>query len=153
MLTSVILRDAFSINSITVNDATYPLNKFDWNQDMVGDDLRRMDGPGRHLNYKHPETLPISMEGHILADSTSAYWTARKALLAVVIPDPIQTTAIHGTIRIQIDGDTEVYYVEVVLKDWAIPLEALYPTVTPFMFQWESFTGYWNKLSGGIGRI
>lgn len=147
MLTSVVLKNATSLSSITVNDAIYPLQRFDWNQDMVGDNLRKMDGPGRHFNMKYPETMPVHMEGHILSDSTSAYWTARKALLNIVVPDFTQTLAIHGTINIQIDGDSETYFTRVALMDWDVPLEALFPTVTPFLFQWESFDGYWLKLS------
>jgi len=147
MLTSVVLKDAASINSITVNNATYPLEKFDWGPDLIGDDLRKMDGPGRHFNFKHVETMPITMEGHILADSTSAYWTARKALLAIVIPDYTQVIPIHGTINIVLDGDAETYFTRIILKSSDVPLQALYPTVTPFMFQWESFDGYWLKLS------
>jgi hypothetical protein len=147
MLTSVVIKSADSLSSITVNDATYPLNVFNWNQTMVGDNLRRMDGPGRHFNQKYPETLPVHMEGHILADTTSAYWTARKALLNIVVPNFDQPLTIHGTINIQLDGDSETYFTRVALVDWDVPLEAFYPTVTPFMFQWESFDGYWLKLS------
>lgn len=147
MLTSITIYDAATLNSIAVNNATYPLHDFTWHGEMVGDNLRRMDGPGLHANYKYVQDMPINMEGAILADSTSAYWTARKNLLNIVIPDFTQTLPIHGSIRMQIDGDSEIYFTRVMLEDWDVPLAALYPTVTQFQFQWTSIDGYWLKLS------
>ncbi len=47
----------------------------------------------------------------------------------------------------QLDGDSNVYVANVILKDWDVPLQALYPTVTPFQFQWEAPVGYWTILS------
>jgi hypothetical protein len=99
--------------------------------------------------------MSINMEGHILGDSTSDYWTNRKELLGVVIPDPtyLHLYRFHSRVDVKIDGDTETYYAYVILKDYEVPLEALYPTVTPFQFQWENVFGYWRKLSNNAAAL
>jgi hypothetical protein len=89
------------------------------------------------------------MEGDILADTTSAYWTNRLALLDKIMPTQEQTFRYHSHIQVTLDGGT-TYYANVTLQDWDCPTEALYPTRTPFMFQWENPYGYWRRVSDSV---
>jgi len=133
---------------ITINDDDfYPVELFTWTPSMVGEDHPKIRGPGRHYNFKEIEVMSIELEGHIKADTTEDYWTARKALLEVAIPDPEQLAPWHGYLQFKVNGDSETYYQKVHLVHYEIPTEALYPTVTPMRFEWDGLDGYWKKLS------
>lgn len=139
---------ANGVDQIFVNDDEfYPVEVFTWTPSMVGDDRAKLAGYGRHWNYKDIETQSIRMEGHIKANTTELYWTARDALLNIVIPDPIQLAPFHGYVMFKRNGDSETYYQRVHLEDSEVPTEALYPTVTPFEFEWSGIDGYWLRLS------
>ena len=137
--------------SIVVNELTpplnYPVEVFNWTDPTRGDPIPKMQAAGRHDRYSDIDSMLINMQGHIMGDTTTEYWTMRKALLAIVIPKPGHLFRYHGTIEIQLDGDAETYWCNVTLEDRDTPTEALYPTVTPFQFQWTNEFGYWRKLS------
>lgn len=132
-----------------LNPVRFPVEKFTWTQPTKGDPLPKMEEAGQHPRFSDVDVMSIDMEGHILGNSTSDYWTNRKELIGVVIPDPtyLHQYRYHSRLDVKIDGDNETYYAYVILKEYEIPLEALYPTVTPFQFQWENVVGYWRKLS------
>lgn|SRR5262245_52390260 len=140
--------NANAVSSIFVNDDDfYPVELFTWTPSMVGNNQPHMAGPGVHVNYKDIESMDIVMEGHIKANTTEAYWTARKALLNIVVPDYDQIYPTHGTVQFKINGDSETYTQGVHLENYEVQTEALYPTVTPFRFEWTGLQGYWLKLS------
>jgi len=137
--------------SIVINELTgtlkYPVSEFTWTDPTRGDDLPKMQEAGMHDRYKNIDSMGITMVGDILGSTTTEYWTNRKALLAIVIPKPGSLFRYHGTIEIKLDGDSETYWCNVDLEDRDTPLEAFYPTVSPFQFQWTNNFGYWRKLS------
>lgn len=151
MLDLVKIVAANGVTSITVNDDLYyPVEVFTWHPEWIGEQHGKLKGPGRHASYSEVETLVIQMEGHIKADTTDDYWVRRKALLNVVVPDADQLLPWHGYVQWSPDGDTETYYQKVHLVECEVPMEALYPTVTPFRFEWEGLDGYWLKLSNNL---
>lgn len=137
--------------SVVVNELTgtlkYPVEEFTWSDPTRGEGIPKMQAAGMHDRYKDIDNMLITMRGHILANTTTEYWTYRKALLAVVIPKPGHNFRYTGTIEIKLDGDSETYWCNVDLEDRDTPTEAFYPTVTPFQFQWVNNFGYWRKLS------
>lgn len=151
MLQSIKFWDAGLTNSIQVNEFTfpffYPVHIFHWDQPTRGDDLPKMMEAGKHDRYSDVDAMPITMEGHFLTDTTTQYWDKRKALMSILVPDNGHIYRYHSHVQIKLDGDSETYWANLTLKDYDAPLEANYPTVTPFQFQWENTYGYWRKLS------
>lgn len=158
MLQSIVFWDAGLISSIAVNEFTnpfyYPVHRFVWDQSTRGDDLPKMQAAGRHERYSDIDVLPLVMEGHFKTDDTTQYWVKRKALMNILIPNDNHLYRYHSRVVFKLDGDSESYYGDLTLKDYDAPVEANYPTVTPFQFQWEVAYGYWRKLSDGtIAKI
>lgn len=151
MISLIRIYDAGLVNSIIVNELTgtlkYPVRTFDWAQPTRGDDLPKLEEAGMHDSYKDVDNMPIVMEGDILADDTDSYWVNRKALMSIVIPTNDHIYRYHSHIQIKLDGDNETYWCNVNLEDYDAPLEAFYPTRTPFQFNWINNFGYWRKLS------
>lgn len=154
MYSMIRIMKADGVTNIVVNELTaspsYPIELFTWTPSMVGDDLAKLAGYGRHYNNKDIESQTITMEGHLLSDSTSQYWTRRKALLDVVLPDAQQTQGFHGFVQFSVDGDGAIYSQHVHLESSEIETVALYPTVTPMRFEWSGLDGYWTNLSTGL---
>lgn len=155
MLTSVKIWNAGLSTMCELNrddPIRFPITKFEWSNPTKGEPLPKMERPGQHDRYSQVDVMPIEMEGDIVSDSTAGYWVNRKELLAVTIPDyeNSQIYRYHSHIQIKIDGDPETYFANVVLKGHEVPMEALYPTVTSFQFQWECPYGYWRKVSNNV---
>lgn len=153
MITSLTLWDANITTSITLNSATYPLEKFSWDYPIDGANIPKGQTSGQWDTFKYVRKMDLTCEGHILADTTSGYWTARKALLAIAMPQPDTLVKFHSRILMVVDDGATVYRADVNLAGFAIPLEALYPTVTPFQFQWECNVGYWRDNATLIEKM
>jgi len=139
--------DSFS-GTLELDTLTYPLQKFAWEYATVGDRPARHQQAGSWDAPKFVEYMSITMEGEILASTTSAYWTARKALLQKIIPPRANTLYNHVKFLLTVDGDAEVYYTFAVLEQNVGALEATgAPTVSQFQLMFESHEGYWQKSS------
>lgn len=127
----------------------YPITHFEWTQPTKGDPLPKMEEPGQHPRNSDVDVMALTMEGDIVGNNTTDYWVVRKALLAVVIPNPLykHLYRFHSRVDVKFDGDTETYYSYVILKDHSEPLSTAQWCSTPFQFQWENTYGYWRKLS------
>jgi hypothetical protein len=131
----------------------YPVEEFIWHNSTRADSPPNLQAQGGHYHHAYLDPMSIEMRGHILSTDTSDYWVKRKALLAAVVPLPTDSGRYTGKISMQIDGDSSTYYANVILKDWDIPLQALYPTVTAFQIQWENPFGYWRTTAGATVLI
>ena len=142
---------------VDLDDLTYPCQKLTWEYPVVGDTINRPFSSGRHNTRRSVNMMTIEVEGEIFTNSTSAYWSARKALVAKVLPLPVQVPSLyrHSVLRMQIDGDTDWYMAEVQLSSYSIPLATTgAPTVSPFMFSWECNAAYWtNQNTGQLVRL
>lgn len=152
MLSLLRLRDPLGLSTLTINELTsqplYPVEKFTWDYEMSGDEIPKFEAPGQFDNFKVVRQMTIDCEGHIVTQTTSAYWTARKNLLSLALPPAtIPAQSKHVRIEMQLDGDANIYYADCVLDDYSVPLEANYPTVTPFLFQWTCNFGYWRNVA------
>jgi hypothetical protein len=153
MFTLIRLRNPLNTTqALTINELVaspiYPVEKFSWDYQMDGDEIPKFEAPGQFDNLKVVRTMTLDCEGHIVTQTTAAYWTARKNLSNMVVPPPtIPTIKKHVRIEMQLDGDSATYYGDFVLDDYSIPLEANYPTVTPFLFQWTCNFGYWRNIA------
>ena len=152
MFSLIRLRDPLGVSSLTINELTsqplYPVEKFTWDYETDGDEIPKFEAPGQFDNLKVVRAMTLDCEGHIVTQSSSAYWTARKNLMNLVVPPAIvPAQKKHVRIEMQLDGDANIYYGDFVLDDWSCPLEANYPTVTPFLFQWTCNFGYWRNIA------
>lgn len=138
---------ALTVNEL-VAEPNYPIEKFTWDYETDGDEIPKFEAPGQWDNFKPVRSMTLDCEGHIRATTTALYWTARKNLMNFVVPAaPIPQVKKHLRIEMQLDGDSNVYYADFVLDDFSCPIEANYPTVTPFMFQWTCNFGYWRNIA------
>lgn len=140
--------------SLTVNELVsepkYPIEKFTWDYETDGEPIPKFEAPGQFDNLKVVRNMTLDCEGHIVERTTPLYWTARKALCNLVVPPNI-VPAEKRNLRIEmmLDGDGSLYYGDFTLDDFSIPLEANYPTVTPFLFHWSCAFGYWRNAATG----
>lgn len=152
MIASIQFISANGINSVLLNesDATsYPVYKFEWNYATDGADIPKGQTYGQWPTRKFVRKMPITCEGDIIGTTSAAYWTARKALLAAIVPNPTSTFTNHGRLYMTLEGDGSTYYADVSLVGFQVPMEANYPTMSQFQFQWEANFGYWINLSTG----
>lgn len=132
----------------------YPVKVFDFNSSMgSAEGIKKFQAPGRWDVNSYVDFMPIVMECDILTNDSTAYWVARKALLRAIVPDPANITKNHGRITMQITGDAETYFADVILKGYSAPMDAMSPSVSACQFQWECNKGYWSALSTGNPAI
>jgi hypothetical protein len=151
MITLIEVWDAQNLNFVELDEFPYPLNsKLSWEYPIVGQDIPRPFSAGRHNSRKSVDVMTIDCEGEIVENTTSGYWSSRKALVACVLPPLVQPFGVyrHSTIKLKVDGDNTIYFAEVQLASFSIPLAADgSPTVSPFMFSWTCNKGYWTNAS------
>jgi hypothetical protein len=157
MITSLVMKNAvdnFS-SSLAIDTNVYPLRIFHWNPEMDGADIGKMQAPGRHSWRKDVRHMPIDMEGTILATDTSAYWTARKALVAKATHDPANLIYDPIKFELTLDGDGEVYYAFCVCESWAAPLDVAIgsPTISEFQGLYSCRAGFWKTSSGAFANF
>ena len=158
MFSLIRFKDPTGLSSLTVNELVsepkYPIEKFEWDYITDGQDIPKFEAPGQFDNLKVVRKMTLDCEGHIVERTTTAYWTARKALSNLVVPkNIIPAEKKHLRIEMQLDGDSNIYYGDFTLDDFSIPLVANYPTVTPFLFQWSCNFGYWRNLATGAAVL
>lgn len=147
MLTSLTATNIDTAATITINDLTYPLRRFAWDYDIKGDAEPKMRKAGRHKTLKQIDTMTIEMEGSMMADISQNYWTIRKAFMAIFLPHPDAVELNHVKFEMVIAGSSDTLYAECTLADVSVPVEALSPTRSEFMFNWECPFGYWRDDS------
>jgi hypothetical protein len=133
-------------NGLELDTLTYPLQLLTWAYVMAGDDISRPFTSGRYNTRKSVNHMTIDCEGEIIATTTTAYWQARKSLVAAVIPAQEQPfgTYHHSILNMKLDDSASIYVANVVLSSYSIPLAAKgSPTVSPFQFSWTCNEGYW----------
>jgi hypothetical protein len=144
MITSIYIWDAANLSGVELDTLTYPLQKFSWEYPIVGDDVMRPFASGQYDTRKSVGSMTIDCEGTIVTNSTTDYWTARKALVAKVLPLADQISYNHSTLKLKVDGDTQEYIAEIVLSSYSIPLASTgAPTISEFQFSWTCNKGYW----------
>lgn len=150
MLDSVVAKNLQTLDTLTINDLTYPLIKFAWDYEIKGEGEPKMQTPGRHPALKQVDFMTIEMEGNIMADPSQNYWVIRKAFMDIMLP-PIDAnpdiSLNHVRFDIVISGPSQQLYCEATLQDFDAPVEALSPTRTEFRFSWEVPFGYWRDAS------
>jgi len=152
VITEFLVYNAAGVTTVSLDTLTYPCQKLTWEYPIVGDSMQRPFSAGRHDSRKNVGMMTIDVEGEIVTNSTSSYWTARKALVSCVLPLKVQTPTVyrHSAIRMVIDGDSDHYWADVQLTSYSIPLATTgAPTVSPFMFSWECNAGYWTSQNTG----
>lgn len=151
MYSVVTLTDSNGINSVDLDEFPYPLQKFDWDPDMVGGDgFAKPASFGRWDAFRRTQAMNIHCEGEIVTDTVTEYWAARKALMAIACPVSEQVERNHSRLNITLEGDGVSYVAFVQLQSMNAPIAALgSPTVSQFMFEWTCNVGYWTDAGSG----
>jgi len=158
MITSIVVKNAvdsfatsIALDTIDGSGVGYPLEVFSWHPVMDGADIGKMQAPGQWPWQKYVRNMPITIEGTILARTTTEYWTQRKALMNKCFPAPNNTVYDPIKIEMVIDGDANTYYAFCVLDDavGALDVETTHsPTVTKFQLSYSCRAGYWTGPTG-----
>jgi hypothetical protein len=158
VITSLVVKNAvdgftgsIALDTIDSNGVGFPLNLFSWRPEMDGADIAKMQAPGRWPWRKDVRNMPITIEGTILARTTTEYWTQRKALMAKCFPAPNNTAFDPIKLELVLDGDSNTYYAYCVLDDalGALDVESTHsPTVTKFQLMYSCRAGYWTGPTG-----
>lgn len=151
MYTLVRISDPLNINHVDLDEFPYPLQKFDWDYNFVGDTQSKQQSFGRWDTTNRVEVLNIHSEGEIVENTVANYWTSRLALTDIVVPDPIQTVKKNCKIVIELEGHTGTqYFANCQIVQQSIPVAALgSPTVSPFMMEFTCNKGYWTNVATG----
>lgn len=146
MLSLVSITDALGITTLQLDEFPYPLQKCDWDYGMESASFQKQQTYGRWDAYARVGVMNIEMEGEIVTDTTTAYWTARRNLVELVVPNSQQLVRKHSRIYIELENGSGVsYYADVQLEHYQIPIAATgSPTVSPFQFSWTCNKGYWT---------
>lgn len=147
MLTSLVATNIDTTTTVTLNNLTYPLRRFAWDYELKGEAEPKMQKPGRHDALKQVDVMTIEMEGSMMADPTENYWDIRAAFMIVLLPHIDAIELNHVRFDMVVSGSADTLYAECTLADVSVPVEALSPTRSEFMFNWECPFGYWRKAS------
>lgn len=158
MITTLVIKNAvdsfatsLALDTIDSNGVGFPLDVFSWHPEMDGSDIGKMQAPGRWPWRKVVRNMPITVEGTILARTTTEYWSQRKALMAKCFPSPTNTLYDPVKFELVVDGDANTYYAFCVLEDAAGALDTQStrsPTVSKFMLSYSCRAGYWTGPTG-----
>jgi hypothetical protein len=140
-------------SSIELDTLVYPLQKFSWTYEITNSKFGKTNSSGCWKTRSRVQTMTIELNGEILSDSTSQFWTRRKALMAKAIPPPTDAAYPeydHTRFIATFDGDGTTYYADGILISNIGALEATgAPTVQAFQLTYECRDGYWTAGLGG----
>lgn len=141
-------------SSLEMDTLLYPLFKFGWTYGTGNSQFPKSNSPGSWKTRSRVQVMTIEMNGVILADTTSQFWTRRKALAAKVIPPPTDAAYPeydHVRFIAQFDGDGNTYYADAILISniGALDVAVQSPTVEEFELMFECRDGYWRNGLGG----
>ena len=136
---------------VTLNDLVYPMHNFDVVTNIDSHSFKKLADAGEWPTFAYPGAMTITCDGDIVGSGgtpSNDYIAKRLALLDAILP-PIQvlTARRHGFLRIQLDGMTETADADVQLVDHGVPMQALYPAISPYMIVWKGFLPYFVGTS------
>jgi len=128
---------------VELNTLIYPMHDLDIQTQMDVHEFKKRAQAGEWPSFAYPGAMTITAEGDIVgsgATPSADYVAKRLALVDAILP-PIQvlTSRKHGFIRIQLDGWTETADADVINTDRSIPMQALYPAISPYQITWKAF--------------
>lgn len=147
MLAKVEIRPVVG-SPLELNTLTYPLKVFDIQTNIDTHEFKKFGTSGQWPSFHYPDAMSIHAEGACLADTSTAYVTARLALVDAVLP-PVTalTSRKHAVLRVRMDGMTEDADADVVVIQQAVPMAALFPANSQFMITWKGFLPYFVGVS------
>lgn len=135
------------------NTVDCPLHDFSISGDIKGGDREHMMDHGDWESFSYLGPTTVHIEGDLQYGTTEEYIEKRLLMLSIIIPPP-------GRQRIRSWGELQLQYTgqplmvnTVKLEGYPeIPMQALYPSVTPFMISFKCFNPFW-VVSGTGQRI
>ena len=138
-------------STLELDTLLYPLFKFGWTYETANSQFPKSNSSGSWKSRSRVQTMTIECNGVILADTTSQFWTRRKALAAKIIPPPDDAAYPefdHVRFSALFDGDGTTYYSDAILTSNIGALEVTgAPTIQEFQLTFESRDGYWRSGS------
>lgn len=128
------------------NNPLYPLEVFDIETAIDNPSYKKMASSGEWESFGYPDALTVNGEGNILgigsSDATRAanYVSQRLALVDALLPTmELQTSRIHGVLRVRMDGMTEDADARCRVTQQSVPLAAMQGARSMFRVTWKSF--------------
>ena len=137
-------------SQVELDTLIYPLFKFGWTPELNSGEFPKTNSSGSWKSRSKVDAMTIEMNGAILADTTSDFWTRRKALVAKLVPPPtfVGTELDHVRFAATFDGDGTTYYADCILQSNIGALEATgAPTIQEFQTMFTCRDGYWRSGS------
>jgi hypothetical protein len=147
--------DAYA-STLELDTLIYPLFKFGWTPELEASQFPKTNSYGSWKTRSKVNEMTIEMNGAILADTTSDFWTRRKALMAKIIPPPTIAGVEMDHVRFiaTFDGDATTYYADAILESNIGALEATgAPTIQEFQCMFVSREGYWRDGLAGSAVV
>ncbi len=143
-------------STIELDTLIYPLFKFGWTPELESSDFPKTNSYGSWKTRAKVNAMTIEMNGVILADNTSDFWTRRKALMQKIVPPPTISGVEMDHVRFiaTFDGDGTTYYADAILASNIGALEATgSPTIQEFQCMFTSREGYWRNALAGAAVV
>jgi len=138
--------------SLSFNTDNLPLHDYHIDGETRGADRPHMQDHGDWQSYGYMGPVTVHLEGDIVYDTTENYITARLNMLDILVPPPgRQRLRRWGTLYIKYTGQTYEFAGDCRLDGYPeIPLQALYPSVSPFQVSFHVFEPHFTEI--GTGR-
>ena len=151
MIDSLIFTNLAS-ETVELNTDTLPLRRFDVQAAMRRGSRPKMQTQGVWPSFSYLGEALITCEGDILHNTSEAYITERMEIMRKLLPDPsyVQSQRKLGTLELDYTGMTETMITDVTLDAYpSMPMEALSPSVTPYLIVFVSFNPYFIGTTTG----
>jgi hypothetical protein len=136
--------------SFSLNTVNYPLNQVDTHVEMSDRPVvAKQQIAGQWGVYTYSQKRIWHVEGDIMGQSMAHYDQLRRNLLNALLPQAITNRTYTGTVQVT-DETPETFTSLVTLVTYSLIQEGLYPSRSPFMFEWESDDPFVYKTSDGL---
>lgn len=138
----------FSVGDLS--SGSYRVSSFKWTPRISSSPLPMLNRPSNWPTHFDPRELVIDLEGRLVADNPSDFWTDRAALLEAIVPpvDGERETFEHGTLTITLPGYTAGdLYALVNLTEYDFPVTSQSGRSAEYRFSWVASLGYWRLVS------
>lgn len=137
--------------TLDLNTDTLPLHDYHIDGETRSTDRPHMQDHGSWKSFSYMGPVTVHMEGDIVYGTTADYITARLNMLDILLPPPgRQRYRYWGTLYIKYEGQTNFFTSKCRHEGYPeIPLQALYPSVSPFMLSFYCFEPHFTEEGTG----
>jgi len=136
--------------TVSFNNATWPLKEFEVEGTMKANRVDRMQEPGEWPTRTIQGATLIHCGGDLLLSTASAYIAERIRVLNILVPPGVINDERPSGVLTITYTDLEPMIADVALDDYPqLPMKALYPSVTEFSITFRNFSGIFVGRNSG----